>query len=92
MVAQSAGSCLTDVRSCSQAIAIEMLHVPFGGSLDPEIQWLLFFWLKSCVALEAACPYFRASAWYHWASDTTGIEAIQTFPLYMVQSSITQGK
>jgi hypothetical protein len=43
MVAQSAGSCLTVVRSCSQAIAIEVLHVPFGGSLDPEIQWLLSF-------------------------------------------------
>jgi hypothetical protein len=64
MVAQSAGSCLTDVRSCSQAIAIEMLHVPFGGSLDPEIQWLLFFWLKSCVALEASCPYSSAKAQY----------------------------
>ncbi|MEY4806255.1 MAG: hypothetical protein RLZZ206_644 [Cyanobacteriota bacterium] len=43
MVAQSAGSCVMDVRSCSQAIAIEVLHVPFGGSLDPEIQWLLSF-------------------------------------------------
>jgi hypothetical protein len=84
MVAQSAGSCLTDVRSCSQAIAIEVFHLPFGGSLEPEIQWLFFFWLKSRVALEAACPSFSAKAWYLWASDTIGIEAMPTFPLYMV--------
>jgi hypothetical protein len=69
-----------------------VLHVPFGGSLDPEIQWLLSIQLKPCVALEAACPSFSANTWDHWASGTTGIVAIQTFPLYMVRSIIKHGK